>query len=483
MSAESNEPDNRVQTLALPETTSVPQQDSEMTSESNEPDHKSSDSSGVFVAEYKREEIVGDCDPSGIEQNVLTGMTNTGHTTSHSAQQSSEPNKETAKQESSSSQESCEAYFTRRMEELGGEDYDLPIQEVTVLGAKGSCAEPLELYPGLNRATYGDSLNDSLPPDVLLDTEHNYVADPRLRKRRVPPCKPKVVIAPEESTSLQDTRGESSHKSANEEDDEPSNELYHTNLETKCSSSHMGETELGQNSDVISFGAARSTLADALSPTKGPVSGLPDITSGSEAEESVFGGIEKDSGDHQLSNTSRAIINHYFQEASTIELPRGHPTIALNSEQVQSILRVVADESARASYAMMEDIIERARRLSLSNLSNRRTDQRDISEGGSAPTSDAETYTDRETDRAGSFTSGALRTDDDSNSIGYSYERPSPSLVNVAQPPQRREPMQTDLASPEPQQLADSPGAQTLAALNEEARKDQPSKGRKSKTQ
>ena len=124
-----------------------------------------------------------------------------------------------------------------------------------------------------------------------------------------------------------------------------------------------------------------------------------------------------------MSNTNRAIINHYFQEASAIELPRGHPTIALNSEQVQSILRVVADESVRASYAMMEDIIERARRLSLSNLPTRRPDQRDISEGGSAPTSDAETYSDRETDRAGSFTSGALRIDDDSNSIGYSYER------------------------------------------------------------
>ena len=220
--------------LTLPETASVPQQDSEMTSESNEPDHKSSDSSGVLVAEYQREETVGDCDPSEIEQDLLTRMTNTGHTTSHSAQQSSEPNKETALQDSSSSQESCEAYFTRRMEELGGEDYDLPIQEVTVLGAKESCTEPLELYPGLSRATDGDPLNVSLPPDVLLDTEHNYVADPLLRKRRVPPCKPKVVIAPEEFTGLQGTRGASSYKSANKEDDESSNEHYHANLETEC---------------------------------------------------------------------------------------------------------------------------------------------------------------------------------------------------------------------------------------------------------
>ena len=299
VSAESNEPDNRLQTLTLPVTASVPQQDLEMTSESNGPDHKSSNSSGVLVAEYQREEIVGDCDPSEIEQDLLTGMTNTGqclHTTSDSAQRSNEPNKETALQESSSSQESTEAYFTRRMEELGGEDYDLPIQEVTVLGAKESCSESLELYPGSNRATYGDPLNVSLPPDVLLDTEHNYVADPRLRKRSVPPCKPKVVIAPEEFTSLPGTRGESSHKSANEEDDEFSNKHRHANSETECSSSHMGETELGQNSDVTSFGAVRSTLADALSPTKGPVSVFPDITSGSEAEESAFGGKEKTQG-------------------------------------------------------------------------------------------------------------------------------------------------------------------------------------------
>ena len=142
----------------------------------------------------------------------------------------------------------------------------------------------------------------------------------------------------------------------------------------------------------------------------------------------------------------------------------------------------MADESARASYAMMEDIIERARRLNLGNLSTRRPGQRDISHGGSAPTSDAETNADQETDRAGSLTSGALRTDDDSISIGYSYERPSPSLVDITQPAQRCELMQTDPSFSAPQQPVDSPGAQTLAALKEEARKDPPFKGRKPKT-
>ena len=198
-----------------------------MTSESNEPDQKSSNSSDALVAEYQREEIVGDCDLPEIEQNLLTGLTGTGQllpTTSQSTHQSNEPNKETVLQESISSQESCEAYFTRRMEELGVEGYDLPVREVTILGAKESCTESLELYPGLNKTTYDDPLNSSLPPDTLSESDHTYIADPRLRKRKIPPCKPKVVIEPEGITNFPDTQVDTSHKWANEEDDEHSNE-------------------------------------------------------------------------------------------------------------------------------------------------------------------------------------------------------------------------------------------------------------------
>ena len=108
----------------------------------------------------------------------------------------------------------------------------------------------------------------------------------------------------------------------------------------------------------------RSTLADALLPSRRPTY-VPDITSGSDTNESTVAEKSKGVEIHQLCNNNRAIINHYFQEAATIELPGGHPTVTLNSEQVKSNLRVAADESARASYAMMEDTIERARRLNL----------------------------------------------------------------------------------------------------------------------
>ena len=98
MSAESNEPDNGLQTLTFPETASVPQRDLRRTSGSNEPDQKSSNSSEALVAEYQREEVVGDCDPSEIEQNLLTELIGTSQhlpTTSQSTHQSNEPNKET----------------------------------------------------------------------------------------------------------------------------------------------------------------------------------------------------------------------------------------------------------------------------------------------------------------------------------------------------------------------------------------------------
>ena len=46
------------------------------------------------------------------------------------------PNNEILLQVSSSSQESCQTYFTRRMEELGAGDSTIPIPEVTVLPEK-----------------------------------------------------------------------------------------------------------------------------------------------------------------------------------------------------------------------------------------------------------------------------------------------------------------------------------------------------------
>ena len=177
------------------------------------------------------------------------------------------------------------------------------------------------------------------------------------------------------------------------------------------------------------------------------------------------------------------MVNHYLQHATANSLPKDHPTISLNSEQVQTILRVVADESARASYAMMEDIVKRASRLTLGQgLEDQRNLHSNSSAGGSVyPCSEGETLPGDHTGREGSDTSGALRSDNDSNSIGYSFERTPPSVIAIAKPPGGEKSLQEDPKSAEPQTQTESPEAQTLPSLKAEALKDQQSEGRKSK--
>ena len=68
-----------------------------------------------------------------------------------------------------------------------------------------------------------------------------------------------------------------------------------------------------------------------------------------------------------LSGTSRAIIKQCFKETTPFFLPVGHPTVAFNEEQMSNILRVIADESARASFEMLSSVVQRASQLKLSS--------------------------------------------------------------------------------------------------------------------
>ena len=76
-----------------------------------------------------------------------------------------------------------------------------------------------------------------------------------------------------------------------------------------------------------------------------------------------------------LKVSSRSMLKEYFAKADPVELLRGHATIALTEDQISSVLRVVADETARASYDMLENLVYRASyRLSLSVQIVRQTD-------------------------------------------------------------------------------------------------------------
>ena len=183
-------------------------------------------------------------------------------TTSHSV----EPDKGVSLQESSSSQESCQTFFTRRMEELEGEDYSVPVEEVTVLANKESCGEVLELNPGLNKASVNSPVSTSFPAVSFLDSEHNYVGDPRLRKGKITPPKPKVTVELQGLYQFPNLPNTVAYESAMEEDDVFTVDSEQSNTGTESPSGHNIETEHSLHSDVTSRDMARSTLADALFP-------------------------------------------------------------------------------------------------------------------------------------------------------------------------------------------------------------------------
>ena len=58
-----------------------------------------------------------------------------------------------------------------------------------------------------------------------------------------------------------------------------------------------------------------------------------------------------------LSGRSRAILKEYFEEASPIRLPVGHPTVAFTEPQVYHLLRTLTDETLRRSFSTMERMI------------------------------------------------------------------------------------------------------------------------------
>ena len=105
---------------------------------------------------------------------------------------------------------------------------------------------------------------------------------------------------------------------------------------------------------------AKSTLAHALyCPAE-----VRDIACPNDSgNESNTPDVRANPGPKPLSATSRVIIKSRFTETNPICLDPGHPVVALNQEQVTSILRIVAEESARASFEMLNSVVERAGRM------------------------------------------------------------------------------------------------------------------------
>ena len=216
--------------------------------------------------------------------------------------------------------------------------------------------------------------------------------------------------------------------------------------------------------DHESAGLAGSTVADAmLAPTRPSNFRVSDAASVTSAD---FPEVPMRTA--QLSGGSRALIKENFETATPIELTPGHSTIALNEGQISHILKVVADEAIKGSLKAMESLIQQTSRLSLGTHPTL-----PVSGPRKARTSSVASDIGSQsgfTSGNASDTSGALRTDEELTSLGYVYEHSDFESQPVAQPPTGLPGCsRTDLRSPMEQFQLDSPGAQTLAALKDEA--------------
>ena len=122
------------------------------------------------------------------------------------------------------------------------------------------------------------------------------------------------------------------------------------------------EDDFCADMDLETASQSLSTLAQAFyCPTRMTEFSCPGDSS-SEPSESHAPAASRPT---PLASSSCAIIKQCFTETNPIVLQPAYPTVTFNQEQISSILRIVVDESARASFEILNSVLQRASKLSL----------------------------------------------------------------------------------------------------------------------
>ena len=223
-----------------------------------------------------------------------------------------------------------------------------------------------------------------------------------------------------------------------------------------------GENEGLTNTDLESQHYKRSTLAD---PIAAPVHNFaPRFSEGSEYV-SPDEAIQRSGGPAPLSIHSQELIRTYFEKAHSFRLPQGHPTISLNQEQIGHILRIVADETARASFEMLNSVVTRASQPSIRDSPSMRKTQmhrpmsvRSCTSGSEGDlTSFGTDDIGRDIDSRGATSGGDFWGDEDAGNCSSRL-----SGIEVPSPPAPGS-SRTDLNGTPNSGACGSPGNQTLA--------------------
>ena len=114
----------------------------------------------------------------------------------------------------------------------------------------------------------------------------------------------------------------------------------------------------------------------------------------------------------QISASGRTLLRKYFSENSPVELPNGHSTVAFSESQVDTLLRVMTEETMISSYDMVKELLEKMTLVGMQGRSHtKQTPRRQISVvAGNIQRSSGDECSGNTTD---DYTSGAFNTDDD----------------------------------------------------------------------
>ena len=365
---------------------------------------------------------------------------------------------------STTDSESCEAYFTRKIECLTNSEEDVTAATTTTSNlVRASESEPVAVTPGFNEMMPDTSRPVDVPEVVFLDkataqTAISEVIDSNFATDETP------VL---ESHTGQTTLPEGQTVQQSEVTPATNSTDEYGDVQGQMDYRSQTEDESCPGMDIDTGSMARSTLAQALySPSKPGNVSLPQTSSQDTSDP-----LPHDSrGPTPLFSTSRLIIKQCFEERNPTYLSPGHMTVAFNQDQISSILRIVADESARASYEMLNSVVVRASRLSLH--SPRGTTSRKHMQEGPHPCTDTDvgndsvmTYDTRGGDSSPEFTSDPESNRDFQSSVALPVP---PTYPRENQLVQENSPVSFDCSSP---------GTETLAALRQEAIKEK-EKGR-----
>ena len=158
----------------------------------------------------------------------------------------------------------------------------------------------------------------------------------------------------------------------------------------------------------------RSTLVEALNPS-------PPLLHVEDSDQSVTITPIKLPVESQilpLGGRSRTLIKEYFADNDPFNLLRGHPVIVITEDHIIKVLTVVADETSRASYDMLEHLIHRASQLPLNPQRDSSKTPKNGARRRSPPRSHSGERYRYTCSGSCSDTSCAIRSDDDFGSIG-----------------------------------------------------------------